>query len=259
MLIRLLSDVHLELSTNPQKLAKRLVEEIKPADVLILAGDIGNPYSKIYHLFIKEISAKFRKTFVISGNHEYYTKMTKEYEILDHSLSEVRNVPMEEIDLQIRATLSDIPNVIFLQRNSHVFEGVRFIGCTLWSEINPDLIHQMNDYRLIEGLTAGKALSLYKEDVAWLTKQLEEDNRKTVVITHHLPSLSLVDAKYAGYSKNCFYASNLDHLVAKAQYWCYGHSHTANMDMHGKCLCFINPLGYSSEKTGYNLDLDFTV
>jgi hypothetical protein len=42
------------------------------APYLLLAGDIGNPYQKKYELFLENISKKFEKIFIISGNHEYY-------------------------------------------------------------------------------------------------------------------------------------------------------------------------------------------
>ena len=38
----------------------------------MLAGDIGNPHHMTYSKFLTEISAKFKKIFLIAGNHEYY-------------------------------------------------------------------------------------------------------------------------------------------------------------------------------------------
>lgn len=48
MRVRLLSDIHLELSHNIK------VEFKKQADVAILAGDIGNPFDDAYYHFLQK-------------------------------------------------------------------------------------------------------------------------------------------------------------------------------------------------------------
>ena len=57
------SDLHLE------KNHIRKIVANKPN--VILAGDIGYPKEESYKKFIHDISYKFEKVFVISGNHEY--------------------------------------------------------------------------------------------------------------------------------------------------------------------------------------------
>ena len=77
MKIRYLSDIHLEF-IKPNKLEKFIkkipIDENSIDEICILAGDIGNPYSSNYDVFMKFISKNFKKSFVIAGNHEYYNK-----------------------------------------------------------------------------------------------------------------------------------------------------------------------------------------
>ena len=55
--IQYISDIHLEFRYNLPKI-KAL------ADILVLAGDIGDPRSKIYKWFLSDVSSKFKKYFL---------------------------------------------------------------------------------------------------------------------------------------------------------------------------------------------------
>jgi len=69
--IQYLSDIHLEFFRYDE--IRFLVRKIKPIHpILILSGDIGNPFEKGYRFFMKEMSLRFEKIFLIAGNHEYY-------------------------------------------------------------------------------------------------------------------------------------------------------------------------------------------
>jgi len=72
--LRYFSDLHLEFI--PREKISTFIEKIAPGfdDICILAGDIGNPYQENYNIFMNFISENFKKTFVIAGNHEYYSK-----------------------------------------------------------------------------------------------------------------------------------------------------------------------------------------
>jgi len=77
-----------------------------------------------------------------------------------------------------------------------------------------------------------------------------------VVITHHLPSYQLIADKYQKHPNINFYASNLEYLVEKADIWCCGHSHSLKYATIGNCQCYLNPVGYSHESTGFNPCMD---
>ena len=89
MRLRYFSDLHLEFISNNK--IKQFIQKI-PSDInniCILAGDIGNPYESKYDIFMEYMSKNFKKTFVISGNHEYYnkTKTVKETNDFLHLLT----------------------------------------------------------------------------------------------------------------------------------------------------------------------------
>ena len=110
MKIRLLSDLHLEM----RKFAPLQMVFKKKADVVILAGDIGNPYTDDYKKLIEYCSSTHEKVIVVCGNHEYYNKRT-----------------MSKIDSKIRQLCADEDNIHFLQTDSVIHNKVKFIGCTL--------------------------------------------------------------------------------------------------------------------------------
>ena len=65
MRICYISDLHLEFRDE-------YFDINNEADILILSGDIGNPYEDIYINFLIKISNNFDKIILITGNHEYY-------------------------------------------------------------------------------------------------------------------------------------------------------------------------------------------
>lgn len=130
MKIRYLSDLHLEFLA-PNKI-ERLIRKIPSGidnEICILAGDIGNPYHQSnYDTFMKFISKNFIKTFVISGNHEYYNK-TK---------------TIQETNEFMENYFQQFHNIRFLNNKYEIYNNHCFIGTTLWSKItNP--IYEIND------------------------------------------------------------------------------------------------------------------
>lgn len=256
MRIWLISDLHIELARNKIKLMRRFTNlTIERVDgevhVLILAGDIGDPYTKAYKLFIKQMAGKFDRVFVVTGNHEYYQKL--------HT--------MKSVDNEITNIAEEYSNVDFLQRSCVVYQGVRFLGCTLWTKSDRGLAKYMNDYTQIPGMTPERCRCLHNEDIAWLKTMLsrpdpmkqntvdehQETYSKTVVVTHHLPTNSLVAECYRDDPLNSFFATDLDTLVGLADVWCCGHSHRANhVSVYG-CECYLNPVGYHGETSNFEL------
>lgn len=260
MRLRLLSDIHLELSKTPDRYMKQFIPSNISDDILILAGDIGNPTSKIYKIFLTEISKYYAKVFIIAGNHEYYQRYQR-YNSVTHTLNSRYDTTfrhsIEDIDKIARSLTNELPNVHFLQRDVLIYQRVRFLGCTLWSTADPSLTKYMNDYEMIKDMTAEKSNDLNSQDVKWLEEQLklnDETYDTTVVITHHLPSYKLISEKYTNHPLNGFFANHLDELVEKADIWVCGHSHSAKTIEIGKCKCYINPVGYSGERTDYNMN-----
>jgi Icc-related predicted phosphoesterase len=68
----------------------------------------------------------------------------------------------------------------------------------------------------------------------------------TVVVTHHAPSINGIEDTDLPFDLDAAYASNLDHLVAKADCWIHGHVHRAD-EYQGKLggRVIQNARGYS--------------
>jgi len=84
MKLRYFSDLHLEFISSDK--IHQFIQKIPSGinDICILAGDIGHPYELNYDIFMEFISKNFKKTFVISGNHEYYNTTKTIEETNDH-------------------------------------------------------------------------------------------------------------------------------------------------------------------------------
>jgi predicted phosphodiesterase len=265
MRLRILSDIHLELvnagnNKGCKYMQKFIPDRPCPDTVLMLAGDIGNPTTKLYQKFIGEIAPYYAKVFIVTGNHEYYQKPGRIFDSEQNRVINVSRCSMDDVDAELTRFTSVLPNVHFLQRTSVIYNRVRFLGCTLWSMSDGALTSTMNDYHSIRDFTSDRCTSLHLRDAAWLQGQLalaSTDYDYTVVMTHHIPSYQLLHPDYAGDPTNVFYASHCDYLVNQADIWICGHSHIPIRKKIGRCWCYRNPVGYQIESTGY--DLNFSV
>lgn len=123
----------------------------------------------------------------------------------------------------------------------------------------------MNDYQRIRVATAGyrklhpqDTARLHAAQRAWLQEKLDEPfTGRTVVVTHMAPSMRSVAPEYAADPVSAAFASNLDDLVAKANVWIHGHTHSSfNYEVQG-CRVVANPLGYLMRNGGAeNEDFD---
>jgi len=104
------------------------------ADVIVLAGDVGE---WVNGLEWARNRFKDKPIVYVPGNHEYYDS---DLSIID----ELRNKAMEL-------------DVFLLDNEAVTIDGVRFLGTTLWTDLNrysPEVVdhawHEINDYRYIK-------------------------------------------------------------------------------------------------------------
>jgi predicted phosphohydrolase len=242
MKLRYLSDLHLEFIKSEK--INNFIKKIIPGndEICILAGDIGNPYQANYDIFMNFISNNFKKSFVIAGNHEYYNS-TKF---------------MKETNDYLIKYFQKFDNISFLDNTYEYYDDYCFIGTTLWSKItNPE--YSINDVYNIPNFNYLKYNKLNIECVDFLTNALS-NNEKCIVITHHLPSISLIDNKYktiASINYNQWFYCDMDSLIEtnkdKIKCWIYGHTHTPSNVMINQIPFLCNPIGYPNE----NINLDF--
>ena len=257
--IALASDLHIELSRGPVPIPQLPAD----ADVIVLAGDITNRYHKTKNQF-EQTFAAFRRQFkqpilFIPGNHEYYGS---HFQTLNKELPEI----CSQHDIKL------------LQMGHVDIKGVRFFGCTLWSDF---LLHgeeempwaiqaaqrRLADYRAIgfddELIQAINTRELFKQHYKWLKNALDEcpSNMKKVICTHFGPDKNCVSPEFDGDELNPYFVNNLtDFIVEQApDLWLFGHTHF-NVDYTiGKTRIVSNQLGYQREKTEFNPELCLTI
>jgi predicted phosphohydrolase len=242
MRIRYISDLHLEF-IKPDKLGK-FIGRIPPGvdDICVLAGDIGNPTQFHYNALMKYISNNFKKAFVIAGNHEYYSK-TK---------------TIEETNLQLEKYFKKYDNITFLNNSYEIYNNYCFIGSTLWSKITKPECETNDVYKIID-FDYVKYNKLNEICINFLENTIN-NNTNCIVITHHMPSESLIDQKYKTDNMknyNQWFYSDLDQLIEsnkdKIKCWIYGHTHTPSNVKINDIPFLCNPIGYPNE----NNDVDF--
>ena len=248
MKVRYFSDLHLEF-IKPNKI-EQFIKKIPSGfdEICILAGDIGNPYQTNYDIFMNFISINFKKTFYITGNHEYYNK-TKS---------------IDEINDFLKDYFKQFNNISFLNNTFEIYENFCFIGTTLWSKvINPN--YEINDINCILNFDYREYNRLNKICVEFLLDTIQ-NNENCIIITHHLPSCSLIDVKYKNLKMmpyNQWFYCNMDNFIetyqSKIKYWIYGHTHTPSNIFKNGIDFLCNPIGYPNENSILDFFKSFTI
>ncbi len=259
MKFQFISDVHLEIDP-----VSRLSEFIKPcAPYLVLAGDVcAYAMKDRLRSFLEFCAANWTRVFYVAGNHEYYSKSRHELRFIAKQ-DPVRGQPqtLAEVEAWLRAECGRFNNVHFLQKETYYLaeEATTILGCTLWSEITPDMYDVakkgMVDYRRVyvtkeANIEPAQVTALYYDHANWLAGELSKlgPQQKVLVVTHHLPTYQMVDAKYADNPLNCCFASHtLERLPRQPDAWVCGHSHTRTSRVVGRTLCVLNARGYPGE------------
>jgi len=252
----IVSDLHLEFG---RRFALPVPTD---ADVMICAGD----------LLVKGIVPTLEwlattvvprvPVVVVAGNHEYYGASL-----------------LSSID-EARAFADQIPNLHFLENSAAFVDGVKFVGGTLWTDFrlgsrDPALTmyqaehgplgHRMSDYKRIKyskkpfrRFKAIHAYRLHVETREYIAAELRSDpDKRTVVLTHHAPSVrSIAERDRDDVLSGC-YASDLEPLIWETHplMWVHGHIHRRVMYNVGNTRIVANPRGYPGEQSGFDMSL----
>jgi predicted phosphodiesterase len=242
--LHVLSDLHLERG-HPDV-------PKSDADVVVLAGDICNGTDGV------EWARRWgdgRPVLYVAGNHEYY----------GHSL------PALNTDLR-RAAVGSAVHV--LENDEVILGGVRFLGCTLWSDFDFDgparralamriCERAVADYRVIRNddraLTAADTRAMHLDSRRWLEQRLDAHHEgPTVVITHHAPYIHRRPPDQVWRLIAGAFVSDLSALMGgeRVAAWIYGHTHrVADRDVEGTRIV-SNPRGYPDERVdGFDPEL----
>lgn len=242
MKVQLISDVHLEFLSPSQ--VRSMASQVDPfADVLVLAGDIGNVKSISYQQFMEQLSQKFPKVFVVAGNHEYY----------GHDIVSTHQ--------EITSLCDRLPNISFLCSSYEDYKGFRWVGTTLWSHVDPSTRFFTNDIWRIKGMSVQQYNQLHQKSVDFLVDTITDPCLSYIVITHYLPSMKLIHEKYrdASLEENQWFASSTLEPWLKQQschipFWFYGHTHMPSDKFLYQTRMVCNPYGYERENKSPRLD-----
>lgn len=268
MKIQLLSDLHLEVHPHFQ------VSPAPEAKVLVLAGDIGSYQNgsllQGQHFGLERFSPlpQFAgwpcPVVFVPGNHEY------DMQDWDAAHARLRHV-------------CDALGLIWLERESLVLDGVRFVGTTLWTDY--DAIALLDDK--VQAGDMGRLLKLREKSFRaanfylqktggtrhgqpflaepmreqalicqeWLRNTLHQPfEGKTVAVTHFAPSLQSSDPRYGLVPGTAGFCNALDDLLPYADMWLHGHLHAPSdyvvegqhaSGQRWRCRVMANPLGYA--------------
>lgn len=240
MRIRVLSDLHLEAAPFDPPAAD--------ADVVVLAGDIHNGAAGV-----EWAKRTFRMPVLyVAGNHE-------PFDAEFHATAAALRAAAEGSNVQV------------LDCGETLIGGVRFLGCTLWTDFELNgaagrevaiaaMCRTAPDFRVIEfgarAFAPDDWLALHRAHRGWLKERLAAPFAgATVVVTHYLPHPESIAPKFAGHPLNPAFASRLEPLVTRAAVWIHGHTHAASDYCIEGTRLVCNPRGYAREQTGFRADL----
>jgi predicted phosphodiesterase len=234
--LHVLSDLHLERG--------RFTPPAVEADVLVLAGDVATGTRGID--WARSVSDG-RPVLYVAGNHEFY------------------GYAMPGLIEELRRAAAG-SSVVVLENDELVLHGVRFLGCTLWSDFDFDgpehrarsmrLCERIvNDYEQITFAPARRPLAardtrtFHLASRRWLASRLGATDRPTVIITHHAPlirarpALAPLRALAGAFASDLTELMGADHLAL----WIFGHTHRAADLEVGGTRVLSNPRGYPHE------------
>jgi Icc-related predicted phosphoesterase len=237
MKILVMSDLHLEHGPRWS-----LPDALPEHDVVVLAGDIhGTPEDAVEwaeHSFMKPV-------VYVPGNHEYY----------GGAISKRTEAGI------LHAIDSDVH---IFDRDSVVIDGVKFVGCTLWTDFELfGMRHielcmarsaaSINDFRLIRDFSPSDARKRDVLDRGFIKSELSRPMAgRTVVVTHHAPHPFSIEDKYKSDMTSAAFASDLTGLIEQYQpsLWIHGHMHASSDYRVGDTRIVCNPKGYGPHAFG---------
>lgn len=253
MKIQLLSDLHLEENPGFQP------SPAPGADLLVLAGDIGSYQDGSALIALGDEAFGLGRfadwpvpVLVVPGNHEY------------------DRLDFDAVHARLRAACERL-GLLWLERETRVLGGVRFIGTTLWADFDALAAQAPTpEARTLAREKAFRAANHYLRFAAtmrggqpFMAEQMREQSLQcqrwlraalarpfdgsTVAVTHFAPSLRSQDPRYGTTPGTAGFCNALDDLLPLADLWLHGHLHCAIDYRAGACRVLANPLGYADK------------
>ena len=232
-LIYELSDIHAEHWRDPNAFIKFLeyIRPIEIADVLVLAGDIWSLRDRTCLLYLDEFRKWAIEIVYVPGNHEWF----------DTSVTPQGKETLTALhDEGLRVLGPDY-------YESFTYEGMRFVGSTLWYPDNPLVRKKLMDWcdqAFIRGFTKWwEKYQLLERQHLW--NNIQEGD---IVVTHMLPSWNCVSERFVADPYTCMFVSPMEDLILekKPKIWFHGHTHDPVDITLGDTKILCNPIGYPS-------------
>ena len=262
--VSILSDLHVDsyfpfsLSAPSEESVRRVFDPIfqTPADVLVIAGDLGHYNHQIRQIMKWLRQLYFKHIVCVLGNHDYYLANRIMMDDFDENSFNRVNA--------LRNDLNSIEGVYCLNGNVVEIDGVRFGGCDSWydgqywlANLNPHFIycdHHIQEHWKLTMPDSNVIKGIKKYDDIWKIEQPKIEavyKECDVMITHVMPSIDPqhVDGNYRKDKGTAFFTFNGEKYLKEttAHTWIYGHSHTnQDVDVHGVRM-IANQMGYRGE------------
>jgi predicted phosphohydrolase len=233
----LISDLHLESWGDQFDWSNKATSTF-----CVVAGDIARDRGYVINT-LTHLSQCYQAVFYIDGNDEHY-----------HQLNEL-SISYAELVEEIK----HIPNVVYLQDNVVVVDGIAIVGTNGWwgfdfdLNIDPAQVDQwcQETYKLSSATT--KSIARHAEnDATYMISsikrlQMHQDVKKIVIVTHTVPDPQLIahDIELDGSmrfnvmgNRYMMQALGVD-TERKIHTWCFGHYHGA-VDQVRSNVRFVN-------------------
>ncbi|KAK4150205.1 Metallo-dependent phosphatase-like protein [Chaetomidium leptoderma] len=239
LLSKVLSDLHLEVGQQYSTFSFPA-----SAPFLLLGGDIGRLIDyAAYRGFLESQIARYRKVFLVLGNHEFYGLDYQSRLDAARRLSEEPSLASELILLH-RARWDDPDS------------DLTILGCTLWSDIPEEsygiVQAKVNDFKKIDQWTAQRHTAIHKEEVTWLREQVAQieagpAKRRILIATHHAPCVE--GSARPEQVSNPWTPAFATDLVDKEGWvgvktWVFGHTHYSAQLFRNGIRLLSNQRGY---------------
>ncbi len=247
--LQVMSDLHFD--SAPWDMPRA----VPGVDAVVIAGDTCSGAEKCFAYLRAAFPAPL-PLIVVLGNREFHSRSVV------GELRRARGIAPEY-------------DITLLDDGTHVVDGVRFVGATLWTDYRlhgedrqADAVaadaHRGDFARIALTDTPRRAFSpldavaRHEASSAYVARRLAQPfDGPTVVVTHHAPSARSLDPRMAGGVRDASYASRLDRMIigGAPTLWVHGH-------VHGSCdygLCrtrvVCNPKGPGSANPAFDPSL----
>jgi predicted phosphodiesterase len=245
--IWILSDLHYECISGSVGTDIHYQHDV---DLVVIAGDYHRAADAVQHA---RYNFPEHPLVMISGNHEHYqSRMT-----INAGIDRMRAAAKADRDVHCWDTFILENETVELDLKG---ERIRVIGATLWTDFkvfkdferySVIAASSMYDYVVIRGsdedvLTPYETALRHSESRAYIKAELQKPfDGKTIVVTHHLPSMRSVAQRYKTDSLTPAFASDCsDLLELGADLWVHGHTHDSCDYFYGSTRVVCNPRGY---------------